>query len=267
MTRPQHPTGTRAWGKGRLLLVLVALVVAGLVVLTGMGLLVAASLTPRSMSITAATAPGPSRDVDRRDSLAARAMLAVSDADSRGGTPVATPGPSIVIPGSSVIGPARVPSGFPHTPAGAIGQLTAIEIAVLMQMSVAGTGEIYQSWAMPGAPALERWPLMMHVQAFLAAAGMGPAKDPTTLIRLLPVGAQTKATDGPDWTIACVLLQATVTIRTQARAGFGYCERMQWDPTSQRWLIAPGASPALAPSTWPGTEVAQRAGWLTWTDA
>ena len=72
MTRPQHPTGTSAWGKGRLLLVLVALVMAGLVVLTGMGLLVAASLPPRSMSITAATAPGPSRDVDRRDSLAAR---------------------------------------------------------------------------------------------------------------------------------------------------------------------------------------------------
>ena len=201
MTRPQYPTGTRAWGKGRLLVVLVALVVAGLVVLTGMGLLVAASLTPRSMSITAATAPGPSRDVDRRDSLAARAMLAVSDADSRGGTPVATPGPSIVIPGSTVIGPARVPSGFPHTPAGAIGQLTAIEIAVLMQMSVAGTGEIYQSWIMPGAPALDRWPLMMHVQAFLAAAGLGPAKDPTTLIQWSRAAreAQSKAkttTDG-----------------------------------------------------------------------
>lgn len=48
---------------------------------------------------------------------------------------------------------------------------------------------------------------------------------------------------------------------------FGYCERMQWDPTSHRWLIAPGASPAPAPSTWPGTDVAQRAGWLTWADA
>jgi hypothetical protein len=267
MTRPQNLTGTRAWGRGRLLLLLVALVVAGLVVMTGMGLLVAVSLTPRSMSITAATAVGSSRGVDPRDALAARAMLAVSDADSRGGTPVATPGPSIVVPGSSVIGPARVPSGFPHTPAGAIGQLAAIEIAVLMQMSVAGTGEIYQVWAMPGAPAQDQWPLMTHVQAFLTATGIGPAKDPTTLIQLLPVGAQTKASDGPDWTIACVLLEATVTIRTQARAAFGYCERMQWDPTSQRWLIAPGASPALAPSTWPGTALAQRAGWLTWTDA
>lgn len=267
MTRRNHTTGERAWGKGRLLMVLVALVVAGLIVLTGLGLLVTASLSPRYLSLTAATAPGSATSADRRDEMAARPMLSVSDADSRGGTPVATPGPSIAIPGSTVIGPARVPSGFPHTPAGAIGQLAAIEIAVLAQMSVDGTGEIYRSWAMPGTPALEQWPLMIHVQSFLAAAGLGPVKDPTTLIQLLPVGAQTKATEGPDWTIACVLLQATVTIRTQVRAGFGYCERMQWDPTSQRWLIAPGPSPALAPSTWPETEVAQRAGWLTWVDA
>jgi hypothetical protein len=267
MTRRKHPTGGRAWGTGRLLMVLVALVVAGLIVLTGMGLLLTTSLTPRSLSIAAKAAPAIPTVTDRRDELAARPMLEVSDADSRGGVPVATPGPSIGVPGSTVIGPARVSSGFPHTPTGAIGQLAAIEIAVLTQMSVAGTGEIYRSWTMPGTPALEQWPLMIHVQAFLAAAGLGPVKDPTTVIQLLPVGAQTKASDGPDWTIACVLLQASVTIRTHVRAGFGYCERMQWDPTSQRWLIGAGASPALAPSTWPGTQVARRAGWLTWTDA
>ena len=47
--------------------------------------------------------------------------------------------------------------------------------------------------------------------------------------------------------------------------GYGYCERMLWSPAEQRWMIAPGNPPAVAPATWPGTELAQQAGWRTWT--
>ena len=268
MTSYRKAPGMRPWGRGRLLLLLAAVVVAALVVVTGMGLLVVTSLTTRTTASTVtAAAARPTSGPELRDALAAQPMLSVTEADARGGSPVATPGPSIRVPGSTLIGPARVPSGFRQTPAGAIGQLAAIEISVLSRMSIPGIGEIYQEWAMPGAPALDQWPLMTHVQSFLAAARMGQVKDPTTTIQLIPVAAQTKASDGPDWTIACVLVDATVTIRTSARAAFGYCERMQWDPTGQRWLIAPGASPASAPSTWPDTDVAQRAGWLTWADA
>jgi hypothetical protein len=266
MTRPPTTVTGRPWSRGRLLLLLGTVVTAAVVVVAGLGLLAYASLTtplPPAPATTAAS--GSPSGQALRDALAAALMLAVTDADSRGGTPAATPAPGIVVPDSTLIGPTRVPSGFPHTPEGAIGQLAAIEIAVLSQMSVAGTGEVYRRWAMPEAPMLEQWPLLRHVQSFLAGARMGPAKDPTTTIRLDPAGAQVKATDGPDWTIACVLLDATVTIRTQARTGFGYCERMQWDPASDRWLIGPGTPPALAPSTWPGTQLAQAAGWLTWT--
>lgn len=267
MTRPPTTSPGRPWGQGRLLLLLATILTIAVAVVAGLGLLIYTSLTtpPPPATVTAASS-GSSSGQALRDTLAAAPMLAVTQADSRGGTPAAMPAPGIVVPESTVIGGARVPSGFPHTPKGAIGQLAAIEIAVLTQMSVAGAAEIYRAWAMPDAPALEQWPLMLHVQSFLAGARMGPVKDPTTTIRLVPVGAQVKGTDGPDWTIACVLVDATVTIRTQVRTGFGYCERMQWDPAAQRWLVGPGTPPAVAPSTWPGTQLAQRAGWLTWTN-
>ena len=71
--------------------------------------------------------------------------------------------------------------------------------------------------------------------------------------------------DGPDWAVACVLFEVRATITVQAQMGYGYCERMQWQ--NGRWMIAPGASPARAPSTWPGSELSIRAGWRTWVDA
>jgi hypothetical protein len=267
MTRPFTTTPARPWARGRLLLLLGTIATAAVVVVAGLGLLVYTSLTtplpPKTVTSSASASPGGQA---LRDTLAAAPMLAVADADTRGGVPAATPAPGIVLPDSTLIGPARVPSGFPHTPQGAVGQLAAIEIAVLSQMSVAGTGEVYRWWAAPDAPVLEQWPLLRHVQSFLTGARMGSVKDPTTIIRLDAAAGQVKATDGPDWTIACVLLDATVTIRTQARAGFGYCERMQWDPAGQRWLIGSGTPPAIAPSTWPGTQLAEQAGWLTWTN-
>ena len=265
MTRPPT-TSAGPWGRGRLLLLLGTIATAAALVIAGLGLLVYTSLTtPLPPETVTSGASVSASGQALRDALAAAPMLTVPEADTRGGTPAPTPAPAIVVPDSTLIGAARVPSGFPHTTGGAVGQLAAIEIAVLSQMSIAGTGEVYHWWAMPDAPALEQWPLLRHVQSFLTGARMGSEKDPTTTIRLDPAAGQVKATDGPDWVIACVLLDATVTIRTQARTGFGYCERMQWDPSSDRWLIGPGTPPALAPSTWPGTQLAQQAGWLTWT--
>ena len=89
------------------------------------------------------------------------------------GVPAATPGPTIDVPDSTVIGAGKVASGFPHTPEGAIGQLAAIEVAVLTEMSIPRTNEIYQAWAADGAAPVDQWRLTWHVQAFLAAANMG----------------------------------------------------------------------------------------------
>ena len=103
-----------------------------------------------------------------------------------------------------------------------------------------------------------------HISSFLTAAGgPGNAKDGSVLVSATPVAAQIKGSDGPDWVLGCVLLDVHATIVIDARIGYGHCERLQW--TGDRWLIAPGAPPAAAPSTWPGSELSIRAGWRTWT--
>ena len=80
-----------------------------------------------------------------------------------------------------------------------------------------------------------------------------------------PTAAQVKGTDGTDWVLACVLLDVQARIVTQARIAYGHCERMQWSTDEGgRWLIAAGSPPAQAPSTWPETDLARQAGWLTW---
>ncbi|NHA01215.1 hypothetical protein G5V59_18825 [Nocardioides sp. W3-2-3] len=75
-----------------------------------------------------------------------------------------------------------------------------------------------------------------------------------------------KGTDGPDWTTVCVLMKVTASYKQEAQIAFAHCERMQW--VGGRWMVAPGAPPAPAPATWPGTQLAHEAGWRTWsTDA
>ena len=104
-----------------------------------------------------------------------------------------------------------------------------------------------------------------NVQSFLTnAGGLGNTKDDSVFVSASPAAGQIKGVDGPDWVLACVLLDVQATIVTDARIGYGHCERMQW--TDGRWMIAPGTPPAPAPSVWPGSELALQAGWRTLTD-
>ena len=134
-------------------------------------------------------------------------------------------------------------------------------------MSMPLTEQVHQAWAMPGAVPVSGWEVTQAVQEFLGAAGMGSTLDSSTSVLVAPVGAQVKGTDGPGWVLACVLVTATVRGTTTAKAAYGHCERMQWNGATNagRWMIAPGAAPVHAPSTWPGTDLAGRAGWKTWT--
>lgn len=264
MTRKPPPAPAQPWSHTKLLAVLVAIVLVGVGLLVGFVLAIHSVISKPDAGSGSSTPSRslPTDETERRDQLAAEPMLEVSGTDSTQGVPAATPGPMITVPGSSVIGAAKVPSGFPHTPQGAIGQLAAIEVAVLTEMSIPRTNEIYQAWANEGAPTVDQWRMTRHVQAFLAAAKMGQVMDPGTKVTATPVAAQTKSSDGPDWTIACVLLDVRAVATAEARMAFGYCERMQWD--GSRWVIASGTPPADAPSTWPGTELAFQAGWRTW---
>ena len=170
----------------------------------------------------------------------------------------------IEIPPSTVVGPAGCRPVSPHTPEGAVGQLAAIEVTVLQGMSIPHTNDVYRRWALPGGVGVERWQMTANVQAFLAAAQMGQEKDLSASVVAVPAAGQVKGVDGPDWLVACVLLEIRATITVEARMGYGYCERMQWQ--NGRWMIAPEPR-RRKPSTWPGSELSIKAGWRSWIDA
>ena len=154
-------------------------------------------------------------------------------------------------------------TGFPHTPEGAIGQLAQIDTAVLASMSLTTAHEVYNTWALPGGVRAEDWWITASVRAFLSSTGMGEVKDPSASVALEPAAALVKGTDGPDWAVVCVLMKVTATYQQEAQIAFAHCERMAW--VGGRWMVAPGAPPAPAPATWPGTALALEAGWRTWS--
>jgi hypothetical protein len=259
------------WDRRRLLVVLACVVAAVMLLLLGLGYAVYFALTsatgtatpvPATVSARPASGPQVARGEARRDEIASARMLAVGPADSRASTPAAVAGPTIIIPASTRQGPASVPTGFPRTPEGAVAQLAAIETTVLQGMSIAAANHVYEQWALPEGVGVAGWEITQDVQAFLTTAQMGSEKDIASTVVATPAAAQVKGTDGPGWVLACVLLDIRATITADAAMGYGYCERMQW--SAGRWMIAPGTSPARAPSTWPGSDLSVKAGWRTW---
>ncbi|GGO85257.1 hypothetical protein GCM10011584_04760 [Nocardioides phosphati] len=199
-----------------------------------------------------------------RDEIAAEPMLTVPESAAFPAETISSKAPVIKIPaGTGVNGPAFVMTGFPHTPEGAIGQLAQIDLAVLQSMSLITATEVYNAWALPGGVRAEEWWITASVRAFLTSTGMGEVKDPSSSVSLEPAAALVKGTDGPDWATVCVLMKVTASYKQEGQIAFAHCERMQW--VGGRWMVAPGAPPAPAPATWPGTQLAHEAGWSTWS--
>lgn len=295
------------WDRNRLLRTLLVVAVVGVILLGGLGYAVYGAVTspgrPQTPTPVAAgqagqqLAPGQAR----RDAIAAAPMLAVPPEAARGGTPAVSPGPAIAIPAAGRLGPARVPTGYPRTPEGAVGQLAVIETTVLQNMSIETARTVYAAWSAPEAPPVQTWELITNIQAFTAsgagryAGDLRPAITAAAVVAT-PVAGQVKGVDGPDWVVACVLLQVTARAATSARVAYGHCSRMQWTTTPDstgttdgtdssdttetsatpgalgtnttaghgRWVIGAGPAPVRAPSTWPGTDLAGQAGWRTW---
>ena len=278
------------WGRRRLIAILAAATTSAVLLLTGLGYAIHFALTPAEeappargegsqviqptgIRPTGAPAAGLTGD-ERRDRIAEAPMTAAAPGDAQPAPPATQLADPITIPPATTAGPAMVPSGFPRTPEGAVAQLAAIETTVLQAMSIPVAHAVHDAWALAGGVGPGEWSLTGHVRSFLGAARMGAEKDLRTVVMATPAGAQVKGTDGPDWVLACVLLEVRAVIESEARIGYGHCERMQWqsDPNQTgtaggRWMIAPGDPPALAPSTWPGSEPAIAAGWKTWVDA
>jgi len=256
------------WPRWRLIL--------GLAVVATAGLLLFGGLVATLLALVVPSTPGTERvDVvvtepsgeDRRNAIAASSLPEIPRDAQWPHAPVAVPPPEIKIPVSTSIGPAGVSSGFPRTPEGALGQLAAIEVRVLEAMSIPVLNQVHSAWVAPGGAELAGWEMSADVQAFLGAVPHeAPDRiDDTTTVTVVPVGAQLKGMDGPDWVLACVMVEVRATVATDARMAYGHCARMVW--ANDRWLIAPGVPPAAVDGAWPGTQAFIDAGWKTWRQA
>ena len=256
---PQQPVAP--WSRERLLATLLIGILTILVLVSGVVVAIWQAATggvPQAGTNLVEAGQGSSEAV--RDRIAAEPMLAVSRDDATRGAPAVVQLEGIVIPEPARLdGPAGVPTGFPHTPEGAVGQLAQIEATVLDGMSIDTARAVHGAWVREGGPSLEEWVMTRSVQSFVRASG---TSEGTAVVKATPVAAQVKGADGPDWVVACVLLDVHASLQAEARVGFGHCERMAW--VEGRWVIDAGQPPAWAPSTWPGSQKAADAGWRPW---
>lgn len=267
MFRRHRNVESSAWSRHRLLTLLGAAATAVVALITGLGLFAWYAISGTGAS-EAAVAPATESAVvvPDRDRIAGEPMASVDPGAAFTPDPALTPAGEIRVPlPEAESGPAGVPTGFPRTPEGAVGQLAAIEKRVLEAMSLPMVREVHRSWVQPGGPSFEDWELTSNVLAFLASARQGgDEKDPNTVVTVTPTAAMVKGSDGPDWTVVCVLVDVQVVIRAESRMGYGLCSRMAW--VQGRWQIAPGEPPARAPQAWSGSNAAAEAGWLTWVE-
>ena len=263
------------WSRGRLLGVLGGAAAVALVVVVGLGYaihMVVARVgggdaptrgAATGVATGAASRPDLAQGAVRRDQISAQPMLAVPHSAAQPADASARKAGSIEVPaGTGLSGPALVATGYPSTPEGAIGQLAQIDVAVLSSMSPSTAREVYSAWALPGGVAAEDWWTATTVDGFLTSSGLGESLGPDVVVTVEPSAALVKGTDGPDWAVICVLMKVSAAYRSEARAAWGHCERMQW--VGGRWMIAPGRPPAATPATWPGSALAVKAGWKTW---
>ena len=269
---PRNPHWSRR--KMIALLAMAALTVA--VLIAGLALAVAHALNPThdgadagnaggSIGSAAGPAPaavgtGPRATADARDALAARPMPAVPESASHP-APVSDrdPGPPIVLPPATVTGPAGVPTGFPHTPEGAMAQLAAIDQSALQSGSLSGARDVIAAWALPGGPTTTSWSGVEAMRTLLNATGLSGGGSPQLAVVLTPLMGQLKGSVGPDFVVPCVDFELDVTLQQTARGAIADCQRMVWH--LDRWMIGPGDEPALPPSVWPGTDLAISVGY------
>jgi hypothetical protein len=199
------------------------------------------------------------------NALAARAMLEVGPADALP-QPMAdstTTSPLILPAATNTTG--LVPTGYPRTPAGAVAQLGAIDALAFTDLNPSDPRQAYDWAALPGAVPLQAWTPQVGVSAILSAAGTPDGSGELTSTWTLTHAQVKGVLDDGNFVVACVLGEFDANYRSTVRAGIGDCQRMVWQ--AGRWWIGPGAQPAFAPSTWPGSPDCVRAGWREVTNA
>ena len=218
---------------------------------------------PAVTSAPTTSAGGGRSTQSARDALAARPMSSAPGQAARP-APVSTrdPGPPIVLPACPKVGPAGVPTGCPHTAAGAMAQLAAIDQTAMQSGTLPGARAVIAVWATPGGPTTESWSGISAMASIFNGAGdQAPARLPLVVT---PVMGLIKGSVGPDYVIPCIDFEFDLTLIQTARVAAADCQRMVW--TGGRWMIGPGTEPAQPPSVWPDTDTAIDAGYrdLSW---
>lgn len=272
------------WGREKLLAVLVGGVVVVALLCAGLVLAVVGALRPgqgssarlsagstvapvgrlRPGNATAgpgsgdAAAAGPAAS-GSLDELAARLMPSVPESASHPmRVSLTDPGEPIVLPTAGSSGPAGVPTGFPHTPQGALAQLAAIDSAALGSASLPGARTVITGWAQPGGPTPASWSGVRAIAGLLDAAGTSGGSGGLAVVAIPAMGL-VKGTVGADAVVACIDFEVDVTLNSTARGALADCQRMVW--AGGRWMIGPGAEPADPPSVWPSTDLARQVGY------
>jgi hypothetical protein len=204
---------------------------------------------------------------DPRDVLAAKPMPRVDEAASHPG-PISPANPGMLtIPAATSTGPAMVPTGFPHTPAGALAQLAAIDQRAVQSGSLAGARTVVDGWALPGGPSETSWSVIGGLAQLFAQLGLSGGGSNQLAIVLTPLMGRIKGSIGTDFVIPCVDFELDLTLTQTARGATADCQRMLWHPdrtvpgVGSRWMLGPGTEPATPPSVWPDTELAIAVGY------
>lgn len=259
-----------AWSRRRLLGLALAGIAVAAGLLVGVVLAVVQAVRPAPDVPAVLVVPGPNvappvLAIDTTDpalladALAAAPMPAVPETASHP-SPLSTedPGPSIRLPAATRSGPAGVPTGFPHTPEGALAQLAAIDATALGMASLPAARDIITAWALPGGPTAQTWSGVRAIGGLLDAAEVSGGSGQIAVLAT-PLMGLVKGSVGPDLVVVCVDFEVDVTLTSTARGAIADCQRMAW--SDGRWLIGPGAEPAEAPSVWPGTALAYEVGY------
>jgi hypothetical protein len=256
------PTG-ETWGRGRLFAILACAVAAMLLLICGLGLGVYYTLHPtRRLEAPMAVPPGsvvqfdpaPSSSQGEQDAVAVAPMPTVALDESRP-SPVSTRAPGVlVLPSSTATGAVGVPTGFAHTPAGALAQLAAIDQTAMQTGTLDGVRAVIAAWAAPGGPTASSWSGVAAMAGFLDAAGLSGGGTRQLSLVVTPLMGLVKGTVGADFVVPCVDFEFDATLAQTERVAVADCQRMVWQ--GNRWVIGPGGEPAPAPSVWPDTDSA-----------
>jgi hypothetical protein len=174
-----------------------------------------------------------------------------------------TPG-AIALPAATRTGPAGVPTGFPHTPNGALAQLAAIDTAAMQTANLATAATVITAWAAPGGPTPRTWTRIRALNGLLTVATTFTTGPPLVL-RVTPAMGLIKGTLGPDFAVVCVDFEIDATRTETQRTADADCQRMTWE--HDHWIIGPGTEPYPAPDVWPYTDTAIDIGYLSLQNA